>query len=197
MKNILHFILVSNLLLFLSCGVILDKTRIAGQWELDTVEFYVQNTSIDVIKTYYGTSDNTPSSDEPMNSEFFEHGQAENPRTRTYIMDFDTSNQLQITGNDGDSATTDDTFVPFTRGEWQLNQFDNSLLIHISGNEGSTLARGIWRDGFKLHLDWPMPDYDTLEIEINANDVGESYFSVDLSGKSLKVKSMKGIFKRQ
>ena len=181
----------------MSCGVILDQTRIVGYWELDAVEFYVQNSNIDAVKTYTGQSDKSPDSTHPMNSEFFGHDEDDNTTDRTYIIHFDESNQLEITADDGNSTTTDDTFIAYERGEWQLNQFDNSLLIHIRNNKNSTLARGIWRDGFKLHLDWPMPDYDTLEIEIKASDVGESCFKVDLSDKTLKVKSMKGIFKRQ
>ncbi|MCK4796535.1 MAG: hypothetical protein KAT05_04095 [Spirochaetes bacterium] len=187
MKKMLIFIV----LIITSCGVILDPLRILGEWKLDEVEFYVYNEVLDSIKTYTGIDDNSPDTKHPIIGAFFCGGKA------AYTIEFEKAspkNRLIIIGDD-DDASTDDIIVDLDDGVWSIDTFENSLTIKI---DGDNINSNFWEKGFTIKNYWPMANYDSLELYIEAKDVykNKDTFTIDLSDDTIEVHSMKGIFKR-
>jgi len=179
-----YLILLSIFLLFSGCGVVMDSTRLSGKWQLTDVNFYTTNSTLDTTNTYYGTDSATPGSKEPVFGEFFD----DNTAQKTYVMEFREDNSFSVTASGVE-------FLNSEKGEWYLNQYDNSLTVYVASNN---TAVGFWKSGFKIVNYWAMPDYNTLELTIKASDVGDRYFDVALlSGKNIRVVTMKGIFTKQ
>jgi hypothetical protein len=181
MKKIFTIILI---IIVFSCGPFVDEVRITGTWKLEDVEFYEYNQSLDSIKVYKGIGESVPDKDHPIEGEFFCSSDGD------YKIDFSRDNNLKITCQ---HDNTTDVLVDYTDSSWSIDTFDNSLYFEIDDNNS---AHGFWRRGFELKNYWPLSNYDTLEILIKAEDVGKSYFKIDLTDDTIKIHSMKGIFKK-
>ena len=217
-------ILTVVFMLIPGCGVVLDPLRLEGSWTLNQVQFYATNSTLDSIKTYTGVDADSPSSNSPINSEFFGdtirtfNNPADSPASDIvssfkYTLTFNADNTFELdigytqTKSDGTAATVPGAPSPTASvyGSWAINQFDNSLLMKIGPNEDQKLGVNnyfywrtnfFWNDGIYIRDSWPMTDYNTLALNIKASDVYKSYFSVSLPGKTLHVSSMQGTFSK-
>lgn len=192
MKKLTFFLLL--FILFLSCGVLLDTNRIIGEWKLSKTEFYSSIPIIDSRYIIYGINDNSPDKNSPINAAFFDIPFFTNKNKHRIYADFQDNNNLRIYYTDvsADSTITVD-IVEAIKGEWIVNNFENSLTIKIKRTSRET--DNFWtKGGFKIVNYWPMSNYTTLELTITAQDVGKSHFSIQLEDKKVKVDTMKAIF---
>ncbi len=169
------------LLLFLSCGAIVDDLRVIGIWNLQNVEFYTYNNELDSTKIYTGINKDYPDQNHPLMSSFFcETGKA------SYSIEFDREYKFIIKKDNTSDIITE------TYSSWSVDNYNNSLDFEVK--PGCLDANGFWLTGFRVINSWPMPNYQTLELTIKAGDLHQNYFLIDLSNDVIKVNSMKAIF---
>jgi hypothetical protein len=150
MKKIL--VLPIILLLFNSCGVILDSSKIIGKWKLTTTEFYTYNYELDSYKKVLGSD-----------GYFF------GSSTNNYFIVFQ-------------STTFDvmqDTIPFITNKKWTLDGNENSITLDVSA---TSPGLNIWLNGFKTKNYWPMATATTLEITLTASDLNMQYFNIPITG---------------
>jgi hypothetical protein len=218
-------LIISVFVIFTGCGVVLDPLRIEGTWTLSQVQFYAANNALDSIKTYNGVDADTPTSDSPIISEFFGDtirsfnnatapAEVDVAKAFKYTITFIDDNTFELdinytqTKSDGTNATgfpSTNALTARVYGSWAISQFDNSLLMKIGANDDQKFGNSLylywrtnffWDGGITIRDSWPMVDYNTLNLTVKASDFYKSYFTVNLSGKILKVASMVGTFKK-
>ena len=210
-------------ILFSGCGVIMDPLRVEGTWTLNQVQFFATNTTLDATKTYTGVNADSPTSSSPINSEFFgdnirtfysiQDSAQDVVSSFKYSLTFNDDNTFELdinytqTKSDGSASSVPSAPSPTASvyGSWAINQFDNSLLMKIGRNEDQKFGVNnyfywrtnfYWNDGIYIKNYWPMTDYGTLVITMQAKDFGKSYFQPSLSGSSIKAATMTATFKK-
>ncbi|OHD13709.1 MAG: hypothetical protein A2086_12280 [Spirochaetes bacterium GWD1_27_9] len=201
MKNILIILILIVTLLFLSCGTILDSSKIVGRWELINVEYYQYNEDFDSYKKITAIADVFPDDKKPTRGQFFDvYG-------KSFIVVFDKLNQFSVTytSKTNQSGTI---FCRLVDTDWSMDTSENSLTIKLKNTPTPDPSTDIviWKNGLTVKNYWPMSSSDTFEIYIKAKDVGLDYFNITLTtNKDLsnddkyrfKFHSVKAFFKRQ
>lgn len=187
-------------LVIISCGVLLDATKLPGTWVLDDVEFYAHDPILDATKIYVGLDDQSPDPYHPIEAEFFcEKAEdfAESGKPKYKMVIDHTNNNFEIIRTTGTTSVkllnTEGTNANIT--SISVDSYNNTIEYTVRKND---TAKGFWRNPLKITNYWPMANYNTLELLIKAEDTTCDYFEVDLANDvTIKAYAMKGIFLRK
>ncbi len=169
-----------------SCGVILDPSKIQGNWKLDSAVFYSYNKELDSYKAYVSNSSREVSNSSLPISVFFDNYHKDSTSDATsYQMNFVNATQFEI-------LRAGTTYISSSNTYYSLDSFDNSMVIETY--KDATADTSFWLKGFNTKQYWPMADYQTLEIYLNLKSIGVKNMTFDTTDDHIVITDMLGTF---
>jgi len=182
-------LLILFLLFFiLSCGVIIDQSKLVGKWELSEVNFYIYNEIADSYKKIGGKNDVTPDFTIPIMGNFFFE------KKKSITMELLSNNKFTVKGYNS-LGVEEDIISALNPGEWVIDNFENSITFKTNKIDSS--SSNLWKRGVSIKNYWPVISNTAFKIYVKAIDFNLNNFIFDLSEDKIEVYSMEAFFKKK
>ncbi len=182
MRNTFLYLVV--FFLVVSCGVILDPSKIQGEWNLVAVDFILYNSELDAYKTIHGRVSSLPNETNPAFGEFF------GTNSSKYTLRF-REGYFEVFDASSDTISIID---PKDTG-WSVDSFTNTISISIKKADSPD---NLWNSGLSFVNYWPLSTNNELELIILASDVKpDGKITVNLRVGTLSVYKMIGYFEKK
>ena len=182
-------VIIVIIIFFLSCGVIIDSSKLIGKWNLSEVNFYVYNETVDSYKKISGKNDLTPDDSTPIIGNFFFE------KKKDIVIEFFSNNKFTLKGIN--SNGTEENIIDATKpGEWIVDNFENSITFKVDKIDPN--SQNLWKRGVSIKNYWPVISNTAFKIYVKASDFNIQRFTFDLSGdKTIEIYSMEAFFKKR